>query len=448
MRLFIIRFSYSLLLYIVWPMYSIAQFFSKQARQFATTRKEGKATIQEFLSSEVDVTEFRFWLHASSVGELDQAIAVARSIRKNRKYKNSKILITGFSLSIKKLPTLPEANLSCYLPLDYQLTWSKIFKNQNRSNTQNTKDRKITDFSNLIFITFTWDVYPNLLFQLKKVNSKSFLCSAALSKDSWRLKYSFWLQPVYNLFDGIGAVDQPNKTRFLQLLNDQDRVQVTGDSRYDTVFYKLENSKLTDANLKPILNIKSAFILASTYNACDQQLFPELPTWLKAYPNRDLWIFPHHIDEHRLKECEANLANYGIQSHRFSELIDSPKSRVVVVDQLGLLAHCYSKTAYCYVGGGFHHRVHNTAEPAALGSVIVTGPKINSSPIAVQLEEIGGLFRRYSGKEIFDTIDELEQNKKRLASLSKANRDYLKSQLGSSDRFLKFIESMFYESSS
>lgn len=442
MRLFFIRCSYSLLLFIAMPIYCMAQLFSKQARRFATTRKEGKAKIQEFLSSEVGTSELRFWLHASSVGELDQALAVARSLRKSRKYKNSKILITAFSLSIKKLPTLPEANLSCYLPLDYWSTWSKIFKSQNRNNTKNAKDRKFTDFSKLVFITFTWDVYPNLLFYLKKVKAKSFLCSAALSEDSWRLRYSFWLQPVYNLFDGIGVVDQPNKTRFLELLNDQNRIQVTGDSRYDTVFYKLENSKLTNANLKSISNKKSAFILASTYKACDQQLFPELPTWLKTYPNRDLWIFPHHIDEHRLKECEASLANYGIQSCRFSELIDRPKSRVVVVDQLGLLAHCYSKAIYCYVGGGFHHRVHNTAEPAALGTVVLTGPKIDTSPIAVQLEEIGGLFRKYSGKEIFETIDQLEQNKKRLALLSKTNRNYLKSQLGSSDRFLKFIESM------
>jgi 3-deoxy-D-manno-octulosonic-acid transferase len=159
---------------------------------------------------------------------------------------------------------------------------------------------------------------------------------------------------------------------------------------------------------------------------------PHLPQWLEKYPDLDLWIFPHHVDEHRLAECERSLKRQKIDFKRYS---DGP-ARVVLVDRLGILARAYEKARYCYVGGGFHHRVHNTAEPAALGVPVLTGPRIEASPIALQLEAEGTLFRRSSGAELFSIIDELERNSHQRLLLSQKSRNYMLSQRGASAVFL------------
>jgi 3-deoxy-D-manno-octulosonic-acid transferase len=80
--------------------------------------------------------------------------------------------------------------------------------------------------------------------------------------------------------------------------------------------------------------------------------------------------------------------------------------------------------------------VHNTAEPAALGVPVLTGPQIETSPIALQLESEGTLFRRDSGAEIFATLDDLEKDEKRRLLISQKSRRYMLSQRGASEVFL------------
>jgi 3-deoxy-D-manno-octulosonic-acid transferase len=403
------RLLYSLLLIFLLPAYGLARIFSKQARLFAKTRSEGKHVIRKALLYDGPL----FWLHGSSAGELDQALAIAREIR--RRKIEGKILITVFSLSVKRLPAA-DADFTAYLPIDFPWAWRMI---QTRKNA-------------LTFITFTWDVYPNLLHRIRKMGGSAYLCSAALPANSWRIKHSRWLRPVYADFNGIGAVDEANRTRFLQLLPDESRVAVTGDTRYDTIFYKLEHAPLAADDAKRLTSAQPLLILASTYEACDERLLPHTKQWLDNHPDLDLWIFPHHVDEHRLAECERSLKRLQIDFKRYSE----GPARVVLVDRLGLLARAYEKARYCYVGGAFHHRVHNTAEPAALGVSVLTGPQIETSPIALQLESEGTLFRRDSGAEIFATLDDLEKDEKRRLLLSQKSRRYMLSQRGASEVFL------------
>lgn len=400
---------YSFLLTLLWPAYALSYLFSPKARLFIKTRRQGKQIIRQAIQSEGPL----YWLHGSSAGEIDQALALAREIR--QRGLPGRVLITAFSLSVHHLPEA-DADFTAYLPVDFPWSWGMIQKRKHP----------------LYFITHTWDVYPNILRKIRKTGGLAYLCSAALPEDSWRLRHSRWLQAVYAYFDGIGVVDEPNRKRFLQLLPDDRSVLVTGDSRYDTIFYKLEHASLAPDDAMRLKNARPLLILASTYAACDEQLLPHLPRWLAEHPDMDLWIFPHHVDEGRLAEIERQLKKLQIDFRRYSE----GQSRVVLVDRLGLLARAYERARYCYVGGAFHHRVHNTAEPAALGVPVFTGPRIETSPIAIQLEEQGTLFRCHTGEQIFGILDELETDGKRRLLLSKKSRQYMMLQRGAAKRFL------------
>lgn len=436
-------FLYSALLAILYPFYRFLALFPGRLHDFEATRRAGRSTITSFFSVKSSVPTV--WLHGSSAGELDQALAVARELRRRG---NVRILITVFSLSVKKLPA-SDCDAVGYLPLDLPWAWRSLSCGPD------------------LFATFTWDVFPNLLAALRGRGTRSYLVSAALAEDSWRLRHARLVQSFYRHLDGIATVDEINRTRFLQLYPHSDRVKATGDTRYDTIFHKLEQATLSRYDATRLAACRPLLILASTYLACDEELLPHLSAWMEEHAHMDVWIFPHHVDDHRLQECEEGLRRRGLQAIRYSSLAPAGKARghgvkapglpapspsqspshggrgkgsahprLVLVDRLGLLASWYAKARYCYVGGGFHNRIHNTAEPAALGALTLTGPRIEDSPIALQLEQAGTLFRCRSGAEVFQQLNTLEEDAGRRRSMSAVARRLLRQERGASARFL------------
>lgn len=448
---------YNLILILLWPIYRLVGLFHPKARRFIRSRYEGYRMVREYARRHVNAPDNGpIWLHGSSVGELDQALAVLREIKV--RYPKQRVIVSVFSLSVR-LRNLEGADLMFYLPVDFFWNW--------RTLTRLLKPRA--------FVTMTWDVFPNLLFHLKRRGISAYLCSAALSEKSWRVRgWARVLQrSTYNRFTGIGAVNEANQHIFRRLLSQRfaDRVQVCGDTRYDTILYKIRNAYPGSDDRRVLGHIKQlkghVWILASTYQADDEQIFPGLPGLLAEHPRYQVLIFPHKIDSERLTQVQKNLSEVGLESELFSRTVlrrpilarmqsgdseaggndsiatesQSRKSgagrpRILIVDRLGVLALAYRYSSFCYVGGGFHHRIHNTAEPAALGRPVITGPRIRTSPIALELAEQGSLLRCASGAQVIEHARAWMENDKERRTLGQRAEEYLKSHEGGASRFL------------
>ncbi|MFN3603806.1 MAG: 3-deoxy-D-manno-octulosonic acid transferase [Leptonema sp. (in: bacteria)] len=409
-----VEFLYNLVYFILFGFYKIFLMFHPEIKRFHQSREEGKRRIQEFLN--LNKGEKKIWLHASSAGELEQALALNQFIKK--KHPDIVILITVYSLSIKSLDKIPSEG-SAYLPLD--LWWQWNLKN--------------LDF--LAFITFTWDVFPNLLKNLRKKGCKTFLCSGAISKNSYKIKIPFLFRFLYNNFDGIGLVDEENYKNFTKVLHSKS-IQITGDSRYDYIQYKLKHIAIENSVQKKLKLLKEILILGSTYRTCEKEILPYLNLFIKKFPEVKILIFPHKVEANRFKELQQKLHQHHLKFLLFSDknfFEDYKKFPIIIVDQLGFLAYAYFYSKICYVGGGFHHRVHNTAEPAFCGSIPFTGPRIDSSPIAVQLSSKELLFSCSSGKEIVEKIIDLYGNTQLLNSKREEIKKYIKAQTGATKKF-------------
>jgi 3-deoxy-D-manno-octulosonic-acid transferase len=103
---------------------------------------------------------------------------------------------------------------------------------------------------------------------------------------------------------------------------------------------------------------------------------------------------------------------------------------------MGLLAHAYAAAEFCYIGGGYHHRIHNTAEAAALGIPIITGPRIEASPIAVDLRTEGCLFVAANQELMKDMLFRLADDGRFRKKQGKIGEKILKSRQGASAKFL------------
>jgi len=418
---------YNALLLLLYPVYMLLALFHPKARTFYNSRKDGAGKLVEFLR-EKKTGRRVFWLHGSSVGELDQALGLLREIRQR---EDALILLSAFSLSVKRTDH-PEADLFFHLPVDFPFVWRWILR----------------DFRPDFFVTMTWDVFPNLLFHLKNKKTRCYIGSAALSESSHRIKapFRFFYRPIYNLLSGIGCADAENREYFLRLLPDEKKVIETGDSRYDTIFYKLENTHLAKGDVAIFKNQKKIWILASTYDACDQEIFPSLAQAMKQNPQWMVYNFPHHIDAHRIAELEDNARASGIRTCRLTEKKPRENS-MIIVDRMGILALAYKFADFCYVGGAFHNRVHNTAEGAALGLPVLTGPRIETSPAALALKNAGALFSFENGRELVTFATAWMQKPREIKKIGqKASRAML-SRKGGSRRFYEsfLVEAKKYD---
>lgn len=407
-------FFYNMIILLFYPLFFIFSFLNSNFRNFYLSRKEGEKKIKAFL--EQYNNKKKIWLHASSAGELEQALALFRLIK--QKFPKIPVLITVYSLSVKNLEALPSEG-KAYMPVDFFWQWNFLKQ----------------DF--IFFITFTWDIFPNLLSKLNKCNTKNFLCSAALSKNSWKLKFPIFFRFLYKNLDGVGVVDEEQYNLFTKLIN-QDKISITGDTRYEYIDYKLKNFKIPDHKKEKLMLAEEIFILGSTYTQCEKQILPYLKILLETLPNIKIWIFPHKVEQQRIEEIKNRLKTFEYDFLLFSDKDFKKKYKnfsIIIVDELGVLAFAYSFARVCYVGGGFHHRIHNTAEPAFCGAIPITGPKIDSSPIALQLKKQKLLFVCKSGKEIIEKVIDLYKDPNTLKIKSKEIKTYIQNQLGASLKF-------------
>lgn len=408
--------------FLIYPFQFLIPVFSKKAKIFLDRRKTDRKKISELRQ---DFTNKRvIWLHAASVGELDQCKALIGVIRKNE--PETIVVQSVFSESVKdeNLQSL-DVFLAFRLPLDFYFAYDYIFKK----------------FKPEMVILMAWDSWPNLILSAKRFHSKIFLFCASLNKSSGRS--SFFMksltESVFRKLDAISASSEYFLPEFSALIKDNVKIYALGDTRVDSVIRKIETKDSKADPVKRLLPLtKKTIILASTYSACEEAIIPKIQDLLEKDIN--VWIFPHHIGEKRIREISDLLAANRISFSIFSE-IEKKAERVVLFDKLGILAYAYEHAELAYVGGAIHNRVHNVLEPAYFGLAIVTGKKIFHSPEAISLKNSGGLFSIEEPKDIPLKILQLLNQEENLKAIRKKNRAFVLSQKGASLRlYEKFIK--------
>ncbi|MCB1178601.1 MAG: hypothetical protein KDK36_13535 [Leptospiraceae bacterium] len=404
---------YSLIVTFFYPILLILQIFPG-VRKYFNARRESLKKLREISKGKGN----KYWFHASSVGELDQTKAISKIIKKYE--PDSEIYVSVYSLSVKE-KNFNDSNihLGFFLPFDHQFAYNVYFK--------------LIKPKALIIVA--WDTWPNLIRTAKRFGVKTFLSCGSLHKKSSRLKFpqKRLTEKTLELLDGISPSSEERINLFQKHAKGV-KIHTPGDSRFDSVIEKIENRK--NPPTLPKTNNK-VIVFASTYNICDNLLFPNFQKFLEE--GYDLWLFPHKIDENRLKDIQNSLNKMNIPFEYYSKLTNT-SPRIILFDKLGILAFAYERATYCYVGGAFHHRVHNVLEPAYFGLPILTGPRITHAPEALELELRQGLFRFNTSEEFYSLHRKITESA-RLKAINQLNSSFVQSGKGYSEKFyLKFLK--------
>lgn len=340
----------------------------------------GRSGLLDRLCAESDRLQGCVWVHASSVGEYEQARPVIASLREAAGRTPPPIAVTHFSPSGYEFARKrPAGDLHDYLPFDHPAHMRRLVRAW--------RPRV------LVFVKF--DCWPNLVAAAQAEGVPVVLLAGSLQPRSARLRpvARAFFRDLFDRFAHIGVSTPEDRRRFVDDLGVRAPVTVTGDTRADQVVRRWEASQAGEVAARLRAFGGRLLVLGSTWPPDEQLWLPVLPDLLDRHADLRVVLVPHEPLPARLSSLEHGLNTSGISSVRLSALMASPTTapppgRCVLVDSVGVLAEIYRAGTVAYVGGSFTTGVHNTLEPAVAGLPVLFGPVIQNA------EEAGELVRR------------------------------------------------------
>jgi 3-deoxy-D-manno-octulosonic-acid transferase len=382
------------------------------------------------------------WLHAVSVGEMKTAeslITKMRAIFPSKRFVISNITQTGHNIAVS---VAREKDVVIYFPMDLSFIVKKLVRLINPA----------------IFIAIETEIWPNLITELAVKNIPVILANGRISPKSFR-NYHI-IKPVMRnilrkttLFCMRTAADAE---RIMGLGAPADRVNVTGNMKFDSVFIKNEKESLEWPPIKnrcAWLSKSSKLIIAgSTHRGEDGKILKSYKILKKDFPNLSLLIAPRHIE--RTEEINTLIEKAGFHTVRISEIeercvnftseetVTADDNSVFVLDSIGRLGSLYKLAYLVFMGGSLvPHGGHNFIEPAAYAKPIVTGSHVHN------FKDLCSLFLSNRAVEVVNNDKELVYSFERLLSDEKKSEDMgqrakqvVSENIGSTDRNIALIK--------
>ena len=357
----------------------LAARFDKKVARGVDARRGVLERLAAWARAHRDAKRPLVWVHAPSVGEGLQAKPVLETLRAEQ--PQWQLVYTFFSPSAERLARTLPVDLADYLPFDRPGDVVAALE--------------ALQPSALVFSKL--DVWPELTLAARRRGTRLGLISATVALDSSRLRWPArrWAEPAYRSLDRVGTISEDDGRRLQQLGARREVIEVTGDTRYDSV---AERAERFDRAREPFARLAATpagtftIVAGSTWPADEAVLLPALVDLLAQVPTARLILAPHEPNPDHLALIAERARHLKLpRPVRLSQLEHAAPSPVIVVDRVGVLADLYALADMAFVGGGYHRAgLHSVLEPAVFGVPVVVGPHWHMSRDAALLIERGG----------------------------------------------------------
>ncbi len=304
------------------------------------------------------------WIHAVSVGEIGLAVRLA-SVLKERCSPSLRVVFTTTTLAGREVAEKiksPEDTV-LYFPIDLTFCIRRF----------------IRGISPKAVILLETEIWPNLIRELHRRRVPAFIVNGRIS-DKAIAKYRlvrFFMRHVFENLSGIGAQNEAMRARFLSVGAAADRVQVTGNMKFD---WQPVQAQLSAAVLaRKRLKTNGAFLLvAGSTHEGEEELFFNLSRSVEKTAGLVCLVAPRHLE--RLSSVVSRAAKAGVSASLFSQGNGAAgPGSVFILDQMGILPSFYEIADVVFVGGSLVPvGGHNPVEPAYFGCPILFGPHMNN----------------------------------------------------------------------
>lgn len=419
------KFWYSIYSIIFMPIFRaivfLASFFNSKIKKGVKGREK---LFEELILSltKLDRSKKMIWFHSSSLGEFEQAKPIIEHLKSS---KDVNILVTFFSPSgYDNSKKYPYADVVTYLPID----------------TAESTKKFITIANPDLALFMRYDIWPNMIRQLKKKGTPIFIVDATMRKDTARKIFPF--RSFHKiLYDGIArilTVSAEDAENFKVFGVTEKQLSVVGDTKYDRVHQNSVNARKKHLINDAVFENKKVMVAGSSWEQDEEVLLPSLIKLKKYDPDLILIIAPHEPTVIHLENLENELAG-KLSTIRFSSMNNYKGEDVILIDSIGILLTLYYYADLAYIGGGFKQNIHNCLEAAVYGIPVIMGPKIENSQEAIKLTKAGGGVVVHNKKELYRVMRTLVSSNEKRKAQGKISADYIQKNLGATDKILKEI---------
>lgn len=382
----------------------------------STFREREQAIRHQKPSQRKEGNRLSIWIHASSLGEFEQARPIIEKLKKIS--DDCEITVTFFSPSGYRIRHSYEyADRVLYLPLD------------TKANAHGFLDSINPDI--IIFIRY--ELWLNYLIEARKRAVPCYAVNATFPRSKMWTFFPGILRSILGLFSEIYTIGHSETESFQQL-----RVSVPihsgNDTRIDRIYALVQDMKQSTGIIHELLpglfnSAIPCIVLGSSWEE-DERIFIEALSMIQV-PIR-LIIVPHEpTPEHCARVMEL-LPNSILQSE-----IEYIQDEHIIIDSIGKLLAIYSIADAAYIGGGFGAGVHSCAEPAGYGLPLACGPFVERSPDAVTLHELGALEIIKNSRDAFAWMNAVYAGA--MSNAGNQAKEYIESRKGMTDIILREI---------
>jgi 3-deoxy-D-manno-octulosonic-acid transferase len=283
-------------------------------------------------------------------------------------------------------------------------------------------------------------LWPNLLFGCRERDIPTYILNARLSARSLRGYRT--LAPLIGralrTVRTVSTQSHADARRFVRLGAREAQVVETGNLKFDVAvpdgLPAFVESFHARAGMRP------AWMAASTHEGEEAAVVAMHRRLRRRWPDLLLLWAPRHPERFRAAVDHAHGADWHVATRRLTRWPGADDD-VFVVDTLGELLPFYACADVAFVGGSLVDiGGHNLLEPAAVGTAVVTGPKLhNFAEIARRLDEAGALRIGADADAVGASLELLLSDATAREAMSVAGRELVEQGRGALARTLQLI---------
>jgi 3-deoxy-D-manno-octulosonic-acid transferase len=383
------------------------------------------------------------WFHAASVGEVKVLSTIIPQVK--RQHPEYKLVVSTMTKTGKREAEriLHQVELVFFVSADLKRFVRRTLK-------------RIRPVALILVETEIW---PNLIREAKRQGSVVALINGRISEKSQRryLLVKSLIKQVLSHVDLLCMQSEEYKDRMIRLGTSHDRIQVTGNMKFDRLLLTSESPDTKEMRRQMFIGDNRLVLIGGSTRQGEEEILVSVFKKLKEeYRNLIIILAPRHLD--RLKQVENILTHHGISYIRKSQLAAiSAKSHpeansplhdhpVILLDTMGELSKLYSIADVAFVGGSLVPvGGHNLLEPAIHGIPVLFGPHVEHfKEEAGILIDSGGGIKVENPEELHLNLSQLLADEKRRTSIGEKAKEAIRGRTGvtqkTTDLIFSFLE--------
>ena len=373
------------------------------------------------------------WIHAVSVGEVNVAIKLIKSLRREAPSKS--IVLSTTTPTGHDIAKSSGADLIFYHPLDFLFIVNKALR--------------LIDPITLILTEA--EIWPNLVSKANRLNVKVSIINARLSNrsESRYKRFSFFSAPVLRMLNLVCVQDEADIKIWDSLGVNLDKIYFTGSIKYDASHIKTPSrlGEFRELLSRVLLGNQRKIMLAGSTHPGEELMIARKYKILKEkFPELFLIVVPRHVE--RCKSIIEEISKEGLDVELRSNLDRQLGNRetnkaidCLIINTTGELGAWYYLSDVVIIGKSFLHTGgQNPVEAIFAGKPVIVGPNMeNFSALVSMLNQHKGLIQIDGSETIVESITEILSKPEIAQNIVSNANEVLSCHQGATNRTAKLV---------